>query len=106
MEQNIQLLWEQRDFVFTVKQCLVSDDKSTWWVHARHKPLFDGDVKSVSCTTVEQNIQLLWEQRDFDFTVKQCLVSAENRAWWVHARHKPLPDGDVKVCVSYDRQTA
>ena len=56
--------------------------------------------------TVEQNIQLLWEQRDFDFTVKQCLVSDDKSTWWVHARHKPLPDGDVKVCVSYDRQTA
>ena len=31
-------------------------------------------------TTVGPNIQLLWKQTDFDFTVRQCLIPAENRA--------------------------
>ena len=34
--------------------------------------------KSVCPTTVGQNIQLLWEQTDFDFTVGHYLVSGEN----------------------------
>ena len=28
--------------------------------------------------TLRQNIQLLWKQTDFDFTIGQCLVSDEN----------------------------
>ena len=38
---------------------------------------------------------------DFDFTVGQCLVSDENSACWISARHNTLSDGDVKVCLSY-----
>ena len=45
--------------------------------------------------------QLLGEQTDIDFTVGQCLVSDENSACWISARHNTLSDGDVKVCLSY-----
>ena len=38
-------------------------------IHTRHCP-----------TTVGQNIHLLWKQTDFDFTVRQSLVSDENSA--------------------------
>ena len=36
-------------------------------------------------TTVGQNIHLLWEQTDSDFTVGQCLVSDENTCQAQHA---------------------
>ena len=45
-----------------------------------------------------QNVQLPWEQTDFDFTVGQYLVSGENRSCQIPIRHNTLSDGDVKVC--------
>ena len=49
-----------------------------------------------------QNIQLLWEQTEFDFTVRQCPASDENSAGPVPVIHNILSDGDVKGCVSCD----
>ena len=55
--------------------------------------------------TVGQNAQLLWQQTDFDFIVGQCRVSDENSACSIYIRHNTLPDGDVKVRMSYDSAT-
>ena len=47
--------------------------------------------KSVCRMTAGQNVQLLWERTDFDFTVGPCLLSDG---------HNTLSDGDL--CLSYD----
>ena len=48
--------------------------------------------------TVGQNVQLLWEQTDFDVTVGHCLVSGDTNACWVPVRHNTVSDGEIKIC--------
>ena len=50
------------------------------------------------CTAVGQNIQLPWQQRDFDGTIGQYLVSDENSVCWIPIKHNTLPDADLQVC--------
>ena len=49
-------------------------------------------------TTVGQNIQSLWEQTDFDFTVEQCLVSDENSSMLDGEQRKMEETGSEVTC--------
>ena len=53
--------------------------------------------KSVCRTTLEKNIQLLWEETDSESNVGQCFVSLKNSTCYTPVTHNTLSDGDVKV---------
>ena len=73
--QNIQLAWEQRECDFTVERnsvsCLMRTAHAGFLSDTIHCPTVTS--KPVCRMTVGQNIQLLWEQTDHDFTVL-CLM--------------------------------
>ena len=52
-------------------------------------------------TTVGQNIHLLFERTDFDFTVEKCLCLMKIAHARFPIRHNTQSDHDVQVCQSY-----
>ena len=52
-----------------------------------------------------QSGQSLREQTDFDFIVRQCLVSSENSACYSAIRHNTLSNGDVNHSMSVCHMT-
>ena len=47
---------------------------------------FECSIRHCHSTVGKKNVQLLREQTDFDFTVRQCLVSRKNNAYYVPIR--------------------